>query len=52
MADNYDTDIAVEHAALAEEPPEFCPGCHDKALNPVKDEFDRWTWQCKEGCNP
>jgi hypothetical protein len=44
--------IAVERAALAEKPPDTCPDCGNPAQAPAKDEYNRWTWHCLEGCNP
>jgi hypothetical protein len=34
------------------EPPGTCPDCGSPAQYPVKDEHNRWTWCCPEGCNP
>ncbi len=43
---------ALDQAATQAEPPDYCPCCHDAAKSPAKDEKGRWTWDCKEGCNP
>jgi len=44
--------MKLEQVATKVEPPDYCPCCHDQAKGPAKDEKGRWTWDCKEGCNP
>jgi len=46
------SEIDIERAALAENPPTECPCCKGTATSHSKDEYGRWTWNCKEGCNP